>query len=417
LNATANVPGVFAYIPPVGTVLTAGTDTLALVFTPTDTNDYQILADTVSVVVSPAFLAVTASNASRVYGQANPVFTGVIAGVTNGDNITATYTCSATSNSPVGTYPIVPSLVDPNFRRTNYLVMQTNGTLIVTQATPITAWTNPAPIIYGTALGSNQLDAMASVPGSFAYTPTNGAVLNTGTNTLSAIFTPSDSVDYGGATNTVSVVVSLEPLTVTAASGSRAFGQANPPLTGTIIGLTNGDNITARYSCSATSDSSPGTYPIMVTLVDLGDRQTNYSVNLLDGTLTITQADPLVMWTNPVSITYGAPLGSNQLNAAANVPGVFAYNPINGTVLDTGTNALSVIFTPTDTVDYSSATDTVSLVVSPAALTVTAADAGRPYGQPNPLFTGMIAGVTNGDKGVRQNSCELESAACFFGPW
>jgi hypothetical protein len=405
LNATANVPGVFAYIPPAGAVLTAGTDTLAVAFTPADTNDYQSVTDTVSVVVSPAFLTVTAANASRVYGQANPAFTGNIAGVTNGDNITATYTCSAASTSPVGTYAIVPSLVDPNFRRTNYLVMLNNGTLTVTQATPITTWTNPAPIIYGTALSSNQLNATASVPGSFAYTPTNGAALNTGTNTLSAIFTPSDSVDYGGATNTVSLVVSPAPLIVTAASASRAFGQANPPLTGTIIGLTNGDNITASYSCSATSNSSPGTYPILVTLVDLGDRQTNYTVNLLDGTLTVTQAGPLVIWTNPVSIAYGAPLGSNQLNAAANVPGVFAYNPINGAVLDTGTNTLSAIFTPNDTVDYSSATDTVSLVVSPAALTVTAADAGRPYGQPNPLFTGTIAGVTNGDNITAIYSC------------
>ena len=51
------------------------------------------------------------------------------------------------------------------------------------------------------------------------------------------------------------------------------------------------------------------------------------------------------------------------MNATANVPGSFAYNPTNGTVLNAGTNTLSVIFTPTDTVDYSSVTDSVSLVV------------------------------------------------------
>ena len=42
-------------------------------------------------------------------GQPNPVFTGAINGVNNGDNITATYSCSASANSPVGTYPIVPA--------------------------------------------------------------------------------------------------------------------------------------------------------------------------------------------------------------------------------------------------------------------------------------------------------------------
>ena len=45
-----------------------------------------------------------------------------------------------------------------------------------------------------------------------------------------------------------------------------------------------------------------------------------------------------------------------------------------------------MIFTPADTADYSSATDSVTLVVSPAPLTVTASNASRPYGQINPVF-------------------------------
>ena len=73
---------------------------------------------------------------------------------------------------------------------------------------PLITWTNPAPITYGTALSSNQLDATASVPGSFAYTPPNGTVLNAGTNTLSVVFTPTDTVDFSSTTNTVSLVVS-----------------------------------------------------------------------------------------------------------------------------------------------------------------------------------------------------------------
>jgi hypothetical protein len=75
------------------------------------------------------------------------------------------------------------------------------------------------------------------------------------------------------------------------------------------------------------------------------------------------RATPLITWTNPAPIIYGTALSSNQLNATANVPGSFAYNPPSGTVLNAGTNTLSVIFTPTDTVHYSSVTDSVSLVV------------------------------------------------------
>ncbi len=73
----------------------------------------------------------------------------------------------------------------------------TNAAAILTvQAIPIITWNNPAPILYGTALSSNQLNATANVPGSFAYSPPTGTVLSAGTNTLSLIFTPTDSVDY-----------------------------------------------------------------------------------------------------------------------------------------------------------------------------------------------------------------------------
>jgi hypothetical protein len=85
----------------------------------------------------------------------------------------------------------------------------------VTPTIPIISWTNPAPIVFGTALNSNQLNATANVAGSFAYNPTNGAVLNVGTNTLSVIFTPSDTFYYTSATDSVSLVVFPPPLIVT----------------------------------------------------------------------------------------------------------------------------------------------------------------------------------------------------------
>ena len=79
--------------------------------------------------------------------------------------------------------------------------------LTVRQTVPVVTWTNPAPISYGTALSSNQLNATANVPGKFAYNPTNGAVLNVGTNTLSASFTPTDTFNYSNVTASVSLVV------------------------------------------------------------------------------------------------------------------------------------------------------------------------------------------------------------------
>src|SRR5439155_8337993 len=79
----------------------------------------------------PASLTVTAADASRPYGADNPTFTGAIAGLQNGDNITATYGTLTTTASPVGTYPITATLNDPTNKLGNYAVNLNGGTLIV----------------------------------------------------------------------------------------------------------------------------------------------------------------------------------------------------------------------------------------------------------------------------------------------
>src|SRR5579885_3853788 len=72
------------------------------------------------------------------------------------------------------------------------------------KSTPTVTWTTPAPITYGTPLSSTQLNATASVPGNFAYTPSAGTVLNAGTQKLSVTFTPSDTTKYNTASASVS---------------------------------------------------------------------------------------------------------------------------------------------------------------------------------------------------------------------
>ncbi len=81
-----------------------------------------------NLTVTPAALSVAAADATRVYGDPNPAFTGTLTGIKNGDNITATY-ASADPTAAVGTYPIVPTLVDPAGKLGNYTVTSSNGTL------------------------------------------------------------------------------------------------------------------------------------------------------------------------------------------------------------------------------------------------------------------------------------------------
>ena len=54
---------------------------------------------------------------------------------------------------------------------TDYASVTYSVPITVSQATPVITWPTPANITYGTTLTSAQLDATASVPGTFAYNP------------------------------------------------------------------------------------------------------------------------------------------------------------------------------------------------------------------------------------------------------
>jgi Bacterial Ig-like domain (group 3) len=102
---------------------------------------------------------------------------------------------------------------DPNFQA----VAPASTQVVVRQAKPTVSWPAPAPIMFGTKLGPTQLDATASVPGTFAYNPPSGTVLQPGTQTLNATFTPTDSTDYSSvqASTTISVGFTQPCITTT----------------------------------------------------------------------------------------------------------------------------------------------------------------------------------------------------------
>ena len=78
----------------------------------------------------------------------------------------------------------------------------------VNKAIPAIIWSNPADILYGTALNSTQLDATSSVDGTYIYSPFSGTILGKGTQTLSVVFIPTDNADYDIAATSVSINVS-----------------------------------------------------------------------------------------------------------------------------------------------------------------------------------------------------------------
>ncbi len=92
-----------------------------------------------TLTVTGVPLTVTANDASRVYGAANPSFTGVVQGAQNGDTFTQTFATTATATSSPGSYPIVPTAAGANLA--NYTVTTVNGILTIAQASTTVALT------------------------------------------------------------------------------------------------------------------------------------------------------------------------------------------------------------------------------------------------------------------------------------
>ena len=93
---------------------------------------------------------------------------------------------------------------------------------------PIITWPTPAAVSYGTALSSIQLNATASVPGTYSYSPATGVVLAPGPQTLCVTFTPTDIADYVPVEKCVYLAVSkaagADVLTTT--NATPYFGQS-----------------------------------------------------------------------------------------------------------------------------------------------------------------------------------------------
>ena len=377
LNATTPVAGTFVYAPALGAVLNAGTGhTLSVTFTPTDATNYTTATATVLIDVAKATPAIT---------WATP------AGITYGTALGAT---QLNASSPVqGTFVYTPALgvmlgagagqtLSVTFTPTdgaNYTTATASVLIAVSKATPAITWATPAGITYGTALTATQLNATSPVPGTFAYTPALGAVLGAGAGqTLSVTFTPTDAANYTTATASVLIAVSKATPAITwATPAGITYGTV---LSATQLNATSPVQGTFVYTPALGAVLSTGagqTLSVAFTPTDTANYTTATATVLID----VAKATPAITWATPVAIPYGTALSGTQLNATTPVAGTFAYSSPLGTVLTAGSHTLTATFTPTDAVNYTTATATVALVVTQATPIITwATPAGITYG-------------------------------------
>jgi subtilisin-like proprotein convertase family protein len=370
--------------------------------------NYQFTFVPGMLTVNPAALTGRANDCSRFYGQTNPPFTVIYSGFVNGQDasvVTNTLSGSspATTSSPVGAYPITVG----GQSAPNYSLEYLEGTLTV-MPTPLLvagddasrAYGQPNPSFTATISGWGNGEDTNALSGTLVLS--SPAETNSAVGLYPIIPAGLTATNYTITFSNGTLRVTAYALSVTASNQSRNYGAANPELTGSIVGVQNGDNISAVYATVAEPNSSVGGYPITISLVDPDHKLDNYSVTTNHGMLTVNPAaltgranDCLRFYgqTNPAfTITYSGFVNGQDTSV---VTGTLSGSSLATTNSPVGAYPISVggQSAPNYSLEYLEGT----LKVMPAPLLVAGDDASRAYGEPNPDFTATISGWVNGE--------------------
>ena len=371
--------------------------------------------DSFVLTVSPAQLTVTIDSFSRAYGATNPVFTGLISGLQSGDDIGLSLSTGAAPASPVGSYAIVPTFLDPSNRLGNYTILTNGGTLTVTQAS-LTVTASSTSKTYGQTLNfaGTEFGTAGLVNGDTVTTvslSSDGAASTAAVASYNII--PSGAVGTGLGNYTIyyvngTLTVNPATLTVAAASTSRVYGATNPVFTVNYSGFAPGDGTNVLsgspvLSTGADTNSPVGNYTIQITQGSLSS--TNYGFSFTNGTLTVTPYG-LMVTANSTNKVYGQSLAfaGTEFTAIGLVNSDTVTNVSLSSAGAAGTamvGSYGIVVTNavgTGLTNYTITYTNGTLTVNAAALTITANSASKTYGNTDPALTYQLTGnLYNGD--------------------
>ncbi len=322
-----------------GVVTLTGAGTVLLQAAQAGNADYTGATAAQSFRVTPAPLTVSANNASRSYGVANPAFSGTVTGAVGNDSFTESFSTTAIPTSNPGSYPIVPAASGASLA--NYTVTFVNGTLAVTAASTNTSLNAPASAAYG-----------ASV-------------------TLTATVTATSSTPTG--------IVTFYNGTTSLGTGTLNGGVALLSTAGLPVGT---DVLTAVYAGSANLATSTSS-------------SSDINVTTASQSITFPAIASITYGSGPFAVSASSSLGSSYPVTITVLSGPAV---INGNIVTvTGAGAVVLKAMQTGDSDHDGATATQSFQVTPAPLTVSANPASRTYGAANPAFSGAVTGAVAGD--------------------
>jgi len=406
-GGSAAVSGSFAFAAP-ATMPGAGAYGASVIFTPTDTTNYDTAASTVNVTVAKADSNVTAWPTAS--------------GITYGQTL-ASSTLTGGTSTPAGSFAFTTPATAPNagtaaqsvtFTPTDAANYNTaTGTVDVTvaQATPtVTAWPTASSITYGQTLAASTLTGgTASTAGSFAFTIPATAP-NAGTAAQDVTFTPTDAANYTTTTGTVSVTVNKADQTITFdALAGKTYGDASFALTAT--GGTSGNPVTYSSSDEAVATVSGNTVTIVgagittITASQAGSANYNAASNVFQA-LTVDRASQTISFAALASKTVGDPAFTlTATGGASGNPVTFtssneAVATVSGnTVTIVGAGSTNITASQAGNANYYAASDVIQPLTVNAAgnQTLSVTISGNGSVNSNPAGIACTGGTCNAD--------------------
>ena len=245
--------------------------------------NYTITVTNGNLNIVQASASITLNDAAKVYGSADPGFTVSTNGVVSGE--TLNYTLTRAAGEAVGTYVITATLgANPN-----YIVTVNNTANLTITPQTVTLTENSASKVYGSADPA----LSATVTGligtdTLNYTLSRTAGETAGTYAINTALGSNPNYSVTVVDGNLTIVPKV--LTVTAYSYTIAQGDPAPTFAAAITGFIPGENEavlggTLSFTTAYTANSAADNYAIVPT----GYTSTNYAINYVNGTLTVTE--------------------------------------------------------------------------------------------------------------------------------
>ena len=350
-------------------------------------------------------VTVTGRTYTKVYGTADPELEADVDNLVKGDKID--YAVTRAPGNDVGDYAVIPS---GEKDQGNYEVTYKNGKLTITKAEKFELHAALSAESRKKTYDGNKLEGAATATvtegTTISYSVDGGewttkvpSIKNVKKVTVKAKaenpnYETPDEIEY-------TLEITKRPVTVTGRTYTKVYGTADPELEADVDNLVKGDKI--DYAVTRAPGNDVGDYAV----IPSGEKdQGNYEVTYKNGKLTITKAETMTLTPEltgkDAEKTYDSKPLSGGAKASVKEGTKITYSTDGGetwsetlpSITDVGTLNVKA---KAENKNYKDVTVDYTLKVTRKAVTVTADNKSKLFGETDPKLTAKVAGTLGND--------------------